>query len=142
MARMYPNQLDPDTKSDAERLLYQAFDEKVDNSYTVFHSVAWQSLDGEGRPRDGEADFVIVHPTRGILVLEAKGGSIRCDPRTDYWTSADRRGQTHEIRDPFIQARYSRYALQDYLQVILHLPPQRGYLVFGGQPHLLEIGYP
>ena len=122
---MYPNQLDPDTKSDAERLLYQAFDEKLDNSYTVFHSVAWQSLDGEGRPRDGEADFVIVHPTRGILVIEAKGGTIRHNPRTGHWISTSRDGRTHDIKDPFAQARYSKYTLQDQLQVILHLPPQR-----------------
>ena len=76
MARMYPNELSSETESGAERLLYQAFRDDLDNDYTVFHSVAWQSLDGEGRPRDGETDFVIIHPTRGILVLEAKGGAI------------------------------------------------------------------
>jgi len=125
MACMYPNQLSPDTKSNAERRLYQAFQDELDNSYTVFHSVAWQSLDGEGRPRDGEADFVIVHPTRGILTLEAKGGSIHYDPGTGYWTSTDRHGRTYKIKDPFAQARYSKYALQDRLGVMLHMPPQR-----------------
>jgi len=125
MACMYPNQLSPDTESNAERRLYQAFQGELDNSYTVFHSVAWQSLDGEGRPRDGEADFVIVHPTRGILTLEAKGGSIRCDPGTGYWTSTDRHGRTYDIKDPFAQARYSKYALQDQLRLMLHMPPQR-----------------
>jgi predicted ATPase len=125
MARMYPNQLSPDTKSAAERRLYQAFQDELDNSYTVFHSVAWQSLDGEGRPRDGEADFVIVHPTRGILTLEAKGGTIRCDPGTGYWTSTDRHGRIYDIKDPFAQARSSKYALQDQLRAMLHMPPQR-----------------
>lgn len=86
MARMYPNQLSPDTASDAERRLYAAFRDELDNRYTVFHSVAWQSLDPDGRPRDGEADFVIAHPRRGIPVMEAKGGAIRCDPRTGRWT--------------------------------------------------------
>jgi hypothetical protein len=73
MARMYPNQLSPDTISDAERRLYEALRDRLEDGYTVFHSVAWQSLDAEGRPRDGEADFVIAHPRRGILVMEAKG---------------------------------------------------------------------
>jgi len=82
MACMYPNQLSPNTKSNAERRLYQVFQDELDDSYTVFHSVAWHSLDSEGRPRDEEADFVIVHPTRGILVLEAKGGVIRYSSRT------------------------------------------------------------
>ncbi len=125
MARMYPNQLSPDTKSDAERLLYEVFRDGLGNDYTVFHSVAWQSLDGEGRPRDGEADFVIVHPTRGILVLEAKGGAIHCDPCTGYWTSTERHGRTHKIRDPFAQARYSKYTLQDQLQVMLNMSQRR-----------------
>jgi hypothetical protein len=122
---MYPNQLSADTQSEAERVLYQAFQEKLDNSYIVFHDVDWHSPGSDGRPRDGEADFVIVHPTRGILVLEAKGGTIRHNPRTGHWISISRGGRTHDIRDPFAQARYSKYTLQDQLQVMLNLPPKR-----------------
>jgi hypothetical protein len=125
VARMYPNQISPDTPSAAERLLYEAFREGLDQSYTVFHSVAWQSKDAEGRPRDGEADFVIVHPSRGILVLEAKGGIIRCDPRTGRWTSTDRHGGIHRIRDPFDQVRYSKHTLQEQLQIMLHKSRRR-----------------
>ncbi len=125
MARMYPNHLSPDTKSAAERQLYKAFRDRLDNDYTVFHSVAWQSLDGEGRPRDGEADFVIVHPKRGILVLEAKGGTICYDPSNGYWISTDLHGRAHKIRDPFHQVRYSKYTLEERLQVMLKMPRRR-----------------
>jgi hypothetical protein len=125
MAQMYPNELSLDTHSAAERKLYKAFRDELDQSYTVFHSVAWQSLDGEGRPRDGEADFVIAHPQRGILVLEAKGGAIEYDPSTDCWTSTSRHGQVYEIRDPFAQVRYSKYALEERLQIMLHRPARR-----------------
>jgi hypothetical protein len=125
MARMYPNQLSSDTRSDAERQLYRAFRDELDNSYTVFHSVAWQSLDAEGRPRDGEADFVIAHPRRGILVLEAKGGTIRCNPCTGRWTSTDRTGCVHKIKDPFAQARASKHVLLDQLRVMLGAPQRR-----------------
>jgi len=113
MARMYPNQLSPDTESDAERRLYQAFQDELDDSYTVFHSAAWLSQDAEGRPRDGEADFVIVHPQRGILVMEAKGGRIRYSPRTGRWTSTDRHGQTHNIKDPFAQGNLGAIRLRE-----------------------------
>jgi hypothetical protein len=119
MARMYPNKLSADTKSAAERRLYEAFRDELDQSYAVFHSVAWQSKDAEGRPRDGEADFVIAHPQRGILVLEAKGGTICYDPHVGRWTSTDRHGQVHKIRDPFDQVRYSKYTLQEQLQIML-----------------------
>lgn len=125
MARMYPNQLDQETESHAERLLYKAFRDELDNSYTVFHSVHWQSLDGEGRPRDGEADFVIAHPDRGILIMEAKGGSIRNDPRSGEWISIDRGGRSHHIKDPFGQARRSRYSLEDRLRIMLRQPKGR-----------------
>ena len=125
MARMYPNQLDPDTKSDAEKLLYEGFRDQLGDSYTVFHAVHWQSLDREGRPRDGEADFVIAHPDRGIIVLEAKGGGIRFDPREGNWASIDRGGRSHHIKDPFGQVRHSKYSLEDRLRIMLRQPRRR-----------------
>jgi hypothetical protein len=119
MARMYPSPMNPETKSEAERLLYRAFHDELDESYVIFHGRAWQATDRDGRPRDGEADFVIVHPERGVLVLEAKGGTIRHDPHTDAWTSIDSSGHLHPIKDPFAQARNSRYALEDALRMPL-----------------------
>lgn len=120
MARMYPNQLQNVT-SPAEIRLYEAFRDQLENDYTVFHSVNWQALDGDNRPRDGEADFVIAHPQRGILVLEVKGGGIRHDPDADLWTSIDRSGRSHIIKDPFYQARYSKYVLQDELKKMVDM---------------------
>jgi hypothetical protein len=115
MAQMHPNRIDSDTKSNAECLLYETFRDDLDDSYTVFHSVAWQAIDVDGRPRDGEADFIIAHPDRGVLVLEAKGGSIRHDPRVG-WGSIDHTGHAHLIKDPFAQSRDSKYVLLDLLK--------------------------
>ena len=39
------------------------------------HSVAWQCLT-DGQLYEGEADFVIIHPDHGLIVLEVKGGGI------------------------------------------------------------------
>ncbi|MGB4952069.1 MAG: NERD domain-containing protein/DEAD/DEAH box helicase, partial [Rhizobiaceae bacterium] len=125
MARMYPNQLSDTVQSEAERVLYAKFRDDLDNSYVVFHGVTWQALDGNGRPRDGEADFIIAHPVRGVMVLEVKGGVIRCDPRRDYWTSEDKNGRIHTIKDPFYQARNSKYVLSDSLNAMLNMPNRR-----------------
>lgn len=125
MARMYPNQLSDSVQSEAERVLYGKFRDDLDNGYVVFHGVSWQAIDGDGRPRDGEADFVIGHPDRGIMILEVKGGIIRCDPRRDAWTSEDKRGNVHTIKDPFYQARKSKYVLQDSLNNMLNLSHRR-----------------
>lgn len=124
MARMYPNQISDNVPSEAERILYARFRDDLDNSYVVFHGVTWQSVDGNGRPRDGEADFIIAHPDRGIIILEVKGGAIRCDPHQDRWTSQDRKGQVHTIKDPFYQARQSKYVLLDSLNDMLNRPPR------------------
>jgi len=125
MARMYPNQLSPDTRSDAERQLYAAFSDKLEDDYIVFHSVAWLSQDRQGRPRDGEADFVIAHPQRGILVMEAKGGIIHHSPETNKWKSTDPNGQTHNIKDPFGQAGFSKHSLRIHLTQGIQEPGRR-----------------
>jgi len=122
MARMYPNRISPDTKSNAERRLYKAFRDDLEDDYTVFHSVAWQSQDRRGRARDGETDFVIAHPQRGILVLEVKGGVIHYEPSTSRWTSADPTGQVHTVINPFGQAKDSKYVLREQLKVMLEVP--------------------
>lgn len=141
MARMYPNQLQNVT-SPAEIRLYEAFRDQLENDYTVFHGVHWQALDGDYRPRDGEADFIIAHLQRGILVLEVKGGGIRYDPQTDSWISIDQSGRAHAIKDPFYQARYSKYVLQDELKKMVDLPgrkPNIGHAV--AFPDLTDIGF-
>lgn len=114
MARMYPNQVQWEPGRDAERKIYEACEGQLDNSYTVFYSVAWHALNAEGRPRDGEADFLIAHPERGVLVLEVKGGAIHHDPLTGSWASIDRGGREHSIKDSYAQARDGKYALRDW----------------------------
>lgn len=107
MAHMYPNQLDPKTDSRAENLLYPLLRDQLPNSYHVFHSVAWQSRYGRLGARDGEADFIIVHPDQGILVIEAKSGEIRYDGRSGKWFQNNREME----KDPLDQAQRSVYHL-------------------------------
>lgn len=85
MARMYPSTIAPDVQSEAEKHLYALFESGLSDDYHVFHSVAWQSRSEMHGSRDGEADFVIVHPRQGILVLEVKGGMIDYDGEHGVW---------------------------------------------------------
>ena len=119
MAQMYPEQLDPETKSGAERLLYEQFREQLDENYLVFHSVHWQANDRRGNPRDGEADFVLAHPERGILTLEVKGGGIHRDPHSGGWTSTSAAGVVTPIKNPLEQAKDSKYSQLDLLKQAL-----------------------
>ena len=106
MARMFPSRPKLDTKSQAELKLYKALQEALPDDYVVFHSVAWLARDPRSGAQDGEADFVIAHPTRGVLVIEVKGGRITYDGAAGRWYSNE-----HSIQDPFEQARGNKHSL-------------------------------
>ena len=126
MARMYPTPTQPDTESQAERDLYTEFQRQLDDSYTIIHSATWQYIEGQRRvPRNGEADFVILHPTKGLLIVEVKGGSITRDAQTDTWTSTSRNNQTFDIKNPFEQAKRSMFTILNDLKKDSKLP--RGF---------------
>ena len=103
------------TESSAERRLYEGMLEQLDDAYVVYHSVDWV-LAGREAPEQGEADFVIAHPELGLLVVEAKGGSIGYDPSTRGWTQTGRSG-AHELgEDPFHQAKEGMHSLLRILE--------------------------
>lgn len=106
MARMIPTQPHPDTKSQAELTLFAALKSQLSSEHTVFHSVAWQLRSRYGDVQDGEADFLVVHPDFGILIVEVKGGRIRYDGVEDQWYTYD-----EPIKDPFKQGRTNKYSL-------------------------------
>ncbi|WP_417435556.1 NERD domain-containing protein [Idiomarina abyssalis] len=110
MAKLYPSfSLEPCPSSE-EKVKSALAD--VDD-ITVLHSVVWQSH-RNNRQGDGEADFVILWPGRGILILEVKGGGVFLEDGT--WYSTDRHGKTHKIKDPFKQAQDSKFALLKFFK--------------------------
>lgn len=111
MAQMFPVEPLAGT-SNAELKVRRAL-EQLPDSWSIVHGVAWQST-RNGRPADGEADFVAIHPARGMLVIEVKGGGIDVDK--GRWTSTDRNGDVHAIKNPFEQATASKHALITFLK--------------------------
>ena len=110
MARMFPpNSLGGSTPT-SERKVFEALSE-LDDDWMVFHSVAWQGERGR-RQGDGEADFVVAHPRRGVLVLEVKGGEISLVD--GQWFTTDHHGNTFPV-NPFEQVRHSKHVLGEYL---------------------------
>lgn len=101
-------------EQNSERRVAEAL-KKLSDGWTVIHHVSWQSK-RNGRQGDGEADFVLVHPNKGLLVLEVKGGGVTLN--NGRWRSVDRHGDTHEIKNPYEQATDSKHALLDWLREI------------------------
>ncbi|TLP78710.1 DUF2075 domain-containing protein [Pseudomonas nitroreducens] len=109
MAIIYPQIAAAETP-DSELKVRDSFSRTRD--FVVFHSLRWQSQRGR-RQGDGEADFIIIAPAHGILVLEVKGGGV--EVVDGQWITTDRYKRKHKIKDPFQQAADSKYALLAYL---------------------------
>jgi hypothetical protein len=95
----------------AEVLVFDVLEKALPGGWSVFYSRPWLGLTPTGGERDGECDFVIVHPDRGVLAVEVKGGGIGFDPAKDRWFSRDGDGIEWEIKNPVDQARRSKHAL-------------------------------
>ena len=93
-----------------EMKIYEAL-RTLSDQYTVFYSLSWVGIN-ENRTV-GEADFVIVHPAKGIFVIEVKSGEI--EYKNGEWIQTNTRsGQSKRI-EPYVQARKSQFELLDRL---------------------------
>ena len=111
MATMCPDVPVSAAPESAEARLYLALRDLPDD-YRIYHSVSYYLSPKAGEPlREGEIDFLILHPELGLLVLEVKGGEISYDGRTKVWTSVNRQGRAYEIQDPFRQAQHGEKSL-------------------------------
>src|SRR5450755_953946 len=120
MVRIFPeelsNRIRRDPKKRAEIKLYDALQQQLTGKWQVFYSVAWLGRTAsEGVPRDGETDFILVHPDDGILLIEVKGGHISYEGSRRQWISTDQSGNSHDI-DPFNQVIRCKYALINKLK--------------------------
>ncbi len=77
--------------------------------------------------RDSEADFVILHP-RGRLVLEAKGGAIRC--LNGNW-ERKKFGKWIYFHPPFYQARDNSYEIHEHLKRVFGKGAPEASMPFG-----------
>lgn len=111
MAKFIPSITPEDfNNSYGEKKVYEAL-QTLDDSYTVFYSLSWIGIN-EQRTL-GEADFVIVNPEKGILVIEVKSGDIKY---TDgEWIQTNTLTGYSKKIDPYNQARKSQFELIDRL---------------------------
>ena len=113
MARIIPDIIvSPDAPA-SERKCFDALRDSLDASYTVLYDVAWLGR-GDHEGSQGQCDFLVLHPERGVLVIETKGGTPRRDVGGQWYSSgAD---AEHAIEDPYQQANRSKFALRDYVR--------------------------
>ena len=70
----------------------------------------------EGNMIDGECDFIIMIPNKGILFLEVKGGIVGFNARDKQWISLRRdENKKYKIKDPLSQSKKAMFAIRDLL---------------------------
>lgn len=128
MAVMRP-EIDPeDIPHDSERIVYRTLRDQLSNDFVVLHSYPWLRPDRDGALREGEADFIVLHQEKGLLVLEVKGGELRYHDAS--WQRKKRHGY-EMITDPFKQARCSMHHLVQRIEQQTTGDVQRTHFSYG-----------
>ena len=112
MALMIPCACDLTRRPMSERIVFDAIRKNLSDEWYVFHSFDYVTRDLNQKRWDGEIDFLLYHPVKGMLVVEVKGGVIAY--RNGQWFQEDR------PIDPVEQAKRNKYAVMRLLQDSLH----------------------
>lgn len=78
-----------------EKEVRRQLEKQLPDNWVVICNVAWALNSGSGYVRDGEADFVVLAPNLGLVVLEVKGSRLVRVREDGSWArvSYGRRGQ-------------------------------------------------
>ena len=122
--RLIPPTIPPDTPSDGEKLVFEllAADSagEAADGWTALHP---QDIAHDVKQMEGEADFVVVAPGLGVLVLEVKGCQTLRREHGLWYYGADAVG---DPRGPFRQASEAMHSLRE--RVAKHRPHLEGVL--------------
>jgi hypothetical protein len=101
-SNLHPHEQPRPTSSHAELRVYDALQSGLPSGWTAWHSLRIHDSDGA----EGEGDFVLINPDRGLLVIEVKGGAL--EARDGRWfqngipLNHSPRDQAHRFLDKLI----------------------------------------
>lgn len=110
MAIMLPEIPKEHHKESMENLIFEKLSFLSDDYY-VFHSFQMVQIKPQ-KNYDSEADFLIFHPQKGILVIEAKAGFVQYSQGA--WRYKD--GTIMKQDGPFNQAKNNKYKIIELLR--------------------------
>lgn len=111
MAIMCPDTVKDFEKNSLEDILFDSL-KKLPDSYYVFHSFKMVNVNKENIIYESEADFVIFHPQKGILCIEAKAGNVNYTNGRWYYGS----GKLISHDGPYRQAESIKWKLSKYFE--------------------------
>lgn len=122
-AELIPHVELKDIETDSERAVALALLNSLQAPWVVIHSLPWLRKNRHFM-EEGEADFVLLHPEHGLLVVEVKGGSIHYDSQHGRWFTNGKQLK----KSPFEQARKN---MHDLLNTIKERSPGMPPFTFG-----------
>ena len=116
--------------STGERRLAQRLEQKLDADYLLWYDVPVG-------PKQSHPDFVMLHPRRGLLILEVKdwkpGTIVQADKES--WVILNHQGQPITVPSPMLQARH-------YAHQVVNALERDPALVQAGGPHQGKLAFP
>lgn len=116
MARMIPPEFNETNNSVAERKLYYTLNKSFNDDWIIFHSYTIEGRNKQNHLIDAEIDFLLLNKDFGIIIIEVKGGQIKCSDGVWYQNSI-------AIKDPYWQAVKNKNILKSYLKQQFHADP-------------------
>lgn len=111
VARIHPSIPQPGTPR-GERIVFEYLKEGLPDDWILVHGREF-TIPRRGRhPDEGEVDFLVLDPSRGLVALEVKGGTI--ERTADGWFSTSEAGERNRIKNPAKQAKRAIHSLVDY----------------------------
>ncbi len=131
---MFPDVPDPGdypdwfASSQLESRIYRAFREHLDEEYWVFAGLPYRIHDNRPSAWPGEIDFVVGHPTIGLLFIEVKGRPLKVELTGNgaHWQTYN--GHPLRGRDPVSQVTGGLHRYKDELKKALHTAPGKGWM--------------
>lgn len=133
MAIMVPNELPAAHKGPrySENILWKQLKDQLSDEFVVYHGLPYLTDEA----RQGEVDFLIMHPEHGVLNLECKGSGVHRRPN-GRWVRRNPDGSFDKMsRTPTEQARDQIESivevLSDHIQEVLGYFPGKFPVLYG-----------
>ena len=119
MATMYPKSLNEYSPTQSEKIVYEELKKQLPDTWEVFYSITWSRMQGS-RQEKSEADFMVLAPGKGFIVLEVKGGSSIRIENNIWYVGDETYGERKLNSSPYEQADKSMYYFKDLYSNVYH----------------------
>jgi hypothetical protein len=113
MTRIIPSECDPKSPPGEKRLFTLMKEQLAGENWTVLHSLG---IARHVTQMEGEADFLIVIPGKGILIIEVKSHLSVSRDANGFWILGN---DSPTQRSPFKQARGQVHSIRQYLRKVM-----------------------